>query len=54
MSAPENGAKALLGIRKTEIVGENGLKRREFHWKSHYLKTCDSLPYLAASCSECA
>ena len=29
MSAPENGAKALLGIRKTEMVGENGIKPRE-------------------------
>jgi len=53
MSAPENGAKALLGVQKTEIVGETGLKAQGFQWKSHYLKTCDSLPYLAASCSEC-
>ena len=53
MSAPGNGAKALLGVQKTEIVGETGLKPRGFHWKSHYLKTCDSLSYLAASYSEC-
>ena len=53
MSAPENGAKALLGVRKTEMVGENGLKPRGIQWKSHYLKTFDSLPYLAASYSEC-
>jgi hypothetical protein len=52
MIAPENGAKALLGVRKTEMVDENGLKPREFHWESHYLKACNSLPYLAASCSE--
>jgi len=52
MSAPENKAKALLRVRKTEIVGENGLKPRGFPWKSHYLKTCDSLPQLAASYSE--
>ena len=53
MSAPENRAKAMLGVRKTEIVGENGLKPQGFHWKFHYRKTCDSRSYLAASCSEC-
>jgi hypothetical protein len=48
MSAPENGAKAPLEVRKTEIVGENGLKLRGFLWESHYLKIGNSLPHLVA------